>query len=614
MIARPHFFFGHWSSSEKANRQARRRSSLTRRATATASQARAGASAHANDEILTWRATATRSKVVLFFLILGLGVVWVKAFWLQHVNVEQWQKRAESRFERVRDLSAARGRLLDRHGEVLAVSISEYRVGFVPRLFDLSHPKLDDLARLLGVSAAELRRRVQSAKGFFYLTSGIDLGLADQIRALRIPGVEMEQEFRRYYPHGMAFANLVGFTDLQDQGQEGLELAFNGPLQGKAGVERVLVDRKNQVFDKKTYDPATPGQDFRLSVDAGIQAIAFSAAQQALEAHQAKSVSVVVVDSRTGEVLALANAPSFDPNQRTRLDPNRVRNRAVTDTFEPGSTLKPFTVAAALDARVLTPTTFFATDPGRIVVNGRTIRDTKTHGTLTTSQIIEKSSNVGTIRIAQQVPKELLYQKLRASGFGEPTQVRLPAEPAGRIRPWQSWAAIDQATISFGHGIAVSLLQLAGAYTVFARDGDRVPLTLTQVSGPVVGQPVFTPETARAVRRMLERAAGPEGTGPKARIAGFRVAGKTGTAHKPEAGGYAKAKYLSSFVGFVPADQPRFVIAVAVDEPIAGRHYGGEVAAPVFAQVANDSLRRLQMSPDPAVRVLPATGMVEEGT
>jgi cell division protein FtsI (penicillin-binding protein 3) len=551
---------------------------------------------------------------VLTLLTIGLGVVWVKAFWLQHVNVEQWQKRAESRFERVRDLSAARGRLLDRNGDVLAVSISEYRVGLVPRLFDVGHPRVSELAALMNLSPSELRRRVQSAKGFFYVTSGLDMGAADKVRALKVPGIELEQEFRRYYPHGPAFANLVGFTDLKDQGQEGLELAFNTRLQGKPGVERVVVDRQNRVFDKKTYDPASPGQDLRLSFDAGIQAIAYAAAEQALIQHQAKSVSVVVVDSRTGEVLAMANAPSFDPNQRTRLDPNRVRNRAVTDTFEPGSTIKPFTIAAALDAKVVSPGTSLSTDPGRMVIDGRTIRDTKTHGTLTVSEILEKSSNVGTIRIAQKVSSDVFYQKLRASGFGEPSQIRLPAEPAGRLRPWQSWAAVDKATVSFGHGMSVSLVQLAGAYTVFARDGDRVALSLSHVAGPVVGQPVFSPETARAVRRMLERAAGPEGTGPKARITGFRVAGKTGTAHKPEAGGYAKAKYLSSFVGLVPADQPRFVIAVAVDEPAAGRHFGGEVAAPVFAQVANESLRRMQMSPDPSVRVVPAVTLVEEGT
>ena len=613
MIARPHFFFGSWSSANKAAASGRRRVSSDRKTASARAKPRA-AGAQPNDEILTWRATATRSKVVLMLITAGLGVVWVKAFWLQHVNVEQWQKRAENRFERVRDLSAARGRLLDRNGDVLAVSISEYRVGLVPRLFDAGHPRVSDLAGILGVSPTELRRRAQTAKGFFYMSSGLDLGAADKVRALKLPGVELEQEFRRYYPHGPAFANLVGFTDLKDQGQEGLEFAFNSRLQGKPGVERVVVDRQNRVFDKKTFDPASPGQDLRLSFDAGIQAIAYSAAEQALAQHQAKSVSVVVVDSRTGEVLAMANAPSFDPNQRSRLDPNRVRNRAATDTFEPGSTIKPFTIAAALDAKVVSPGTSFSTDPGRVVIDGRTIRDTKLLGTLTVSEILEKSSNVGTIRVAQKVPSDAFYQKLRASGFGEPSQIRLPAEPAGRLRPWQSWAAVDKAVVSFGHGMSVSLVQLAGAYTVFARDGDRVGLSLSPVSGPVVGQPVFTPETARAVRRMLERAAGPEGTGPKARIAGFRVAGKTGTAHKPEAGGYAKARYLSSFVGLVPADQPRYVIAVAVDEPVAGRHFGGEVAAPVFAQVAGESLRRMQMSPDPTVRVVPALTVIEEGT
>lgn len=564
--------------------------------------------------ILTWRATAWRSKLVMIALMGALAAVLVKAFLLQHVHVEQWQRRAEIRYERVRELPAPRGRLLDRHGTVLAVSIPEMRLGVVPKRLSLDHPRLPDLAQLLKKPVSEVRSRVRSAKGFFFLASGLDLETADRIKALRIPGLELEQEYRRHYPFGEPFANLVGFTDSEDRGQEGIERALDGQLRGRMGQERVLVDRRNQVFGQRQVDPARPGEDIRLSFDAGIQSIAFQAVKAALEEHRAKGAAAVVLDPRTGELLAMVNAPSFNPNQRQRLDPARVRNRALADSFEPGSTLKPFAIAAAIEAGAVKAASRFQTAPGHMTISGRTIRDSHAHGLLTVTEILQKSSNIGTAQIALRLPAQTLYDRYRAAGFGRPSPLPVQGGVSGRLRPWQSWVPIDQATISYGHGVAVSLIQLARAYSVFARDGDLVPLSLQPVGGTVVGEQVFAPQTALLLRQMLELAAGPEGTAPKAQIEGFRVAGKTGTAHKPERGGYARSKYISSFAGFVPADRPRLVIAVMVDEPSAGRHYGGEVAAPIFAQIASESLRRLQMSPDPGVRILPATVALGEST
>lgn len=564
--------------------------------------------------ILTWRATAWRSRVVLLLIWAALAAVVVKAFLLQHIQVEEWQRRAENRYERLREIPAARGRLLDRHGTVLAMSIPEMRLGVVPRLLSADHPRLGKLAQALGMPESVLRRKIRQADRFFYLAKDLDLTAAERIRALRLPGLELEQDYRRHYPLGETFANLLGFTGGADQGQEGIERAFDDRLRGMPGAERVLVDRRDQAISLKRLNEARPGDDLRLSLDASLQSIAYRAVKEALSTHRAQGAAAAVIDARNGEVLALVNAPSFDPAQRSRLDPARIRNRAVVDRFEPGSTLKPFAIATALDAGKARLGSVYDTSSGQLTVSGRTIRDSHRHDRLTLGEVLEKSSNVGTAQIALMLPAQTFHASLRLAGFGESVGLPISAATAGRLRPWQTWVAIDQATISYGHGIAVSLVQLARAYTVFAGDGRLLPLSLEPRSTLPTGERVFSEATATAIRGMLERAAGPQGTAPKAQIDGFRVAGKTGTAHKPERGGYARNRYISSFAGFVPADQPRLVIAVMIDEPSAGRHYGGEVAAPVFAQIASESLRRLQMSPDPSVRVLPASRLLGEGT
>jgi cell division protein FtsI (penicillin-binding protein 3) len=566
------------------------------------------------EPVLTWRATQLRSKVVLGLLMLGFLAVIMRAFVLQLVHADHWQSLAERRFERPREIPAVRGRVLDRNGEVIATSVREEHLGVVPSRIDVGSPKIAELAAFLGKPVAEVRAQIKRAKGFFWLSRGLDLAQADRIRALRIQGLEFESDYRRYYPFGASFAHVVGFTNSEEKGAEGLELAHDAQLRATPGRARVVVDRRNEPVSRRAIAEAMPGRDLQLSLDAGIQAIVHSALLAAMQEHRPKAVSAVVLDPQTGEVLAMANEPSFDPNNRRGLSPEKVRNRAVTDAFEPGSTMKAFSIAAALELGRVAPDTRIQTDPGKVMIGRRTIGDKKPLGVLSVSEILAKSSNVGTIKIANKLSSQEMHDFYTAAGFGRVPEVGFSGATTGRLRNPQRWVPIDHATISYGHGVSVSLLQLARAYTIFARNGDIVPLSFTLQPGPMAGISVISPETARIMRRMLQEAAGPGGTAPRAQVEGFQVAGKTGTAHKPEQGGYAKDRYVSSFVGFAPADRPRFVIAVMVDEPSAGKHYGGEVAAPVFSRIANDTLRRMQLSPDPALRILPAIAMIDEGT
>lgn len=589
--------------------------------------------------VLTWRATQGRSKFVLGLLMVGFLAVLIRAFMLQLVNADQWQSRAEKRFERPREIPANRGRVLDRNGEVIASSVQEQQLGIVPQRFfreDVSadpkkidtkklqaqqlarrqaeDKKLEELARIIGLKPADVRSRIQGGKKFFWLAKGLTLEQADRIARLNLEGVVLEVDYRRYYPYGDAFAHIVGFTNANEQGAEGLEAIYNKGLSGRPGQAKVVVDRRGAAVGAKQISDAAHGKDLQLSLDASIQMMVHNAIKSAMAEHRAKAASAVVIDVQTGEVLALANEPSFDPNNRKRLNPDTVRNRAVTDSFEPGSTMKSFSIAAALELGRVTPATEIQTAPGKITIGNRTIGDSHPHGVLTVEEILAKSSNVGTVKVTQKLASKELYDLYTAAGFGRIPDVGLYGATPGRLRNPDKWVPIDQATISYGHGVSVSLLQLARAYTIFARDGDLVPLSFVPQPGPVAGIPVISAATAQTIRKMLEQATGPQGTAPLAQVPGFKVAGKTGTAHKPERGGYAKNKYVASFVGFAPAERPKFVIAVMVDEPSAGKHYGGQVAAPVFAQIANDALRRSQISPNPNLRILPAMAMIAEGT
>ncbi len=403
---------------------------------------------------------------------------------------------------------------------------------------------------------------------------------------------------------------MVGFTGDRDAGQEGIELAQQAWLGGSAGSRRVIIDRRGDVVeDVAAVRAPQAGRDLALAIDSRLQFLAFRELKAAVEQHKAKAGGLVVLDVATGEVLALANLPAYNPNRRDKVDRERMRNRAFTDIFEPGSTLKPFAIAAALDAGIVKPTTVVQTGSS-LTIGSATIHDAHPHGPLTVEEVLQKSSNIGTARIALQLPAETMHAKLAAAGFGTPVRTGFPGEVSGRLRPAKSWKPIEQATISYGHGISTNLVQLARAYTIFATDGELKPATLLKAAGPVPGQSVLKPETARAVRRMLELATQPGGTAPKAQIVGYRVAGKTGTAHKLEGKTYAN-KYVSSFVGFAPASNPRIVVAVMIDEPSAGQYYGGTVAAPVFSSVTGAALRLLGVPADaPANNViLPAEGI-----
>jgi cell division protein FtsI (penicillin-binding protein 3) len=360
----------------------------------------------------------------------------------------------------------------------------------------------------------------------------------------------------------------------------------------------VIKDRLGRILEEVgSGQEPQDGADLELSIDARVQYIAFSALRDAVKEHRAKAGAVVVLDVQTGEVLALANLPTYDPNRRGQLNGAQLRNRVITDTYEPGSTMKPFSVAMAMDSGRVSPTTTFDVSPGRMTIGSATIGDAHAYGVLTVEQILQKSSNIGTVKMALQMPPQRMWEGFTSLGFGQPPQLGFPGAVSGRVRPWKTWKPIEQATMSYGHGISVSLIQIARAYTVFATDGELMPLTMFKADGHVPGVPVFSPATARSVRKMLEMAAGPGGTAPLAQVQGYRVAGKTGTAHKQENGSYQN-KYIASFVGFAPVSKPRVVVAVMVDEPSAGKHYGGQVAAPVFARITGEALRAMRVHPD----------------
>ncbi|HJV25129.1 MAG TPA: penicillin-binding protein 2 [Aromatoleum sp.] len=540
-----------------------------------------------------------RVRVVMLGLMCGSLALTGRAAYLQGVNNDFLQAKGESRYARVIEAPATRGRVTDRNGDMLAVSTPVRSIWAIPSDAQLSPADMRKLAALLEIDVQELDRRLGSGREFVYLKRQLSPELAQQIADLKLPGIHQQQEFRRYYPGGEVMAHVLGFTGVDDKGQEGVELAFENSLAGKPGVRRVIRDRRGQVVDDVEWVRSPrDGEDLALSVDSKIQYIAYSALRQAMTTHKAKAGASVVLDARTGEILALVNAPTYNPNNRTDLSGAQLRNRVFTDTFEPGSTMKPFTIALALERGKVRPGSMVDTGAGRITIGKATISDSHHNGMLSVAQVIQKSSNVGTVKIAMNFQPEEMWRNFDALGFGKPLSLGFPGEAGGRLRPAHTWKPVEQATMSFGHGISVSLIQLAHAYLVFARDGEMVPLSLRKLDGPPAGgKRVFSSETVHEMRAMLEMVVSPGGTAPRAQISGYRVAGKTGTAHKLEGGHYAN-KYVSSFVGMVPASDPRIIVAVMIDEPSAGQYYGGTVAAPVFAQIAEGALRTLGVPPD----------------
>ncbi|HTQ78324.1 MAG TPA: penicillin-binding protein 2 [Burkholderiales bacterium] len=536
-----------------------------------------------------------RARFTLALLLAAFGVLAARSLWLQSVRTEFLQEKGEQRYSRVLEVPATRGRILDRHGEALAISTPVKSVWAIPEDVDATPAQLGRLAALLGERPPELKRRLQdAARDFVYLKRQIPPETAAQVAELGIAGIYQNTEYRRYYPGGETMAHVIGFTSVDDVGQEGIELAHQRTLAGVAGSRRVIKDRLGRIVeDVGSIRAAQDGHDLTLALDSKIQNIAFTALKDAVEANKAKAGAIVVLDVRSGEVLALANLPTYNPNNRAGLTGAQLRNRAITDSFEPGSTLKPFTIGLALELGKVTPRTVIQTAPGTLAIGGYTIHDAHPGGALTVTQVIQESSNVGAAKIALSLPRDEMHDMFRSAGFGAAPDLGFPGEASGRLRDARTWRPVEQATMAYGHGISVSLMQLAHAYTVFARDGELVPISLLKTDGPAGGRQVFPPEVAHEVRTMLEAAVQPGGTAPRARIAGWRVAGKTGTAHKEENGGYAAHKYVSSFVGLAPVSDPRLVIAVMLDEPSAGKYYGGQVAAPVFARVMQGALRLL---------------------
>ncbi|MGB8599101.1 MAG: penicillin-binding protein 2 [Burkholderiales bacterium] len=555
---------------------------------------------YAPNRELRLRLEGWRAHVVMFGL-LGLFVVLSgRAVFLQGMKQDFLQQKGEARYSRVMELPANRGMVKDRNGELLAISTPVESIWASPDDVEASPQQTEKLARLMGMTRSDVNKKLNTDdKNFVYLKRQIPKEDAAKIMALQIPGIFQTREYRRYYPLGAETSHLLGFTGADDNGQEGIELAQQKLLSGKSGSRRVIKDRKGQIIeDVETIKAPQPGHDLMLSIDERIQHAAHKELKNAVLRNKAKAGAIVVLDAKTGEVLALANLPDFNPNNREKLTAAQTRNRVMTDTFEPGSTMKPFTAAAALETGKFSPGTFIETGGGTMTIGPATIHDAHKEGRLTVEQVIQKSSNVGAAKMALALPAEYLWNVFNHAGFGTAPKSGFPGEVSGRLRPFKTWRPIEQATMAYGHGVTVSLLQLARAYTVFANDGEILPVTLLKTDTSPKGQHVFSAKTTSAVTKMLEMATQVGGTGIKAQVPGYRVAGKTGTTHKLDDGVYSPDKFVSSFVGFAPASNPRLIIAVMIDEPNSGEHFGGLVAAPVFSAVMSDSLRHMGIPQD----------------
>jgi len=568
----------------------------------------------ARNPALQLRLPLGRARVVVGFLLLCFVALTARAMYLQVWQNDFLQQEGASRFTRIIELPAHRGMITDRLGEPLAISTPVESVWAAPPDVQITSSQRRQLARLLGLDELELSRKLtESGREFVYLRRQLPPELAAKVVQLGLPGISLRREYRRYYPAGEITAQLIGITDVDDHGQEGIELEYQDQLAGRAGSRRVIKDRLGRVVeDVEHLRVPVEGRDLALSIDRKLQYLAFRELKGAMTQHRAKAGGLVVLDLATGEVLALVNLPAFNPNNRATLDARHARSRAITDTFEPGSTLKPFTVAAALEAGLVKPNTVVQTAPGYLTVGDATIHDAHPETELSVGQVLQKSSNVGAAKLALALPRESLWSILSGAGFGVAPQMGFPGQAAGHLRPYKQWRPIEQATLSYGHGISVSLLQLARAYTIFATDGRLQPVTLIRQDQRAESKRVISPATALAVRSMLELVVQAGGTAPRARIPGYRVAGKTGTAHKLDGRGYAPDRYVSSFVGMAPASNPRLLVAVMVDEPSADDYFGGTVAAPVFSRVMSEALSILSISPDaPMVDVPPLEALPE---
>jgi len=569
---------------------------------------------YTSSPLLASRTPVWRSKFVVGVIALGFVGLAARAAYIQVVDNDFYQRQGEVRFARTLELPANRGRILDRNGLILASSVPAPSIWAIPEDVELDKAQLQRLSKLLEMPAADITRKLANEdKTFVWIKRQVDATVAKQIADLNIKGMYQRKEYKRVYPEGESAVHVVGFTSVEDKGQEGVELTFNKELAGRSGSRRVIKDRLGRVVeDVGDQIPPLEGKDLQLSIDSKVQFFAYQKLRDAVLENKAKAGSVVVLDVVTGEVLALANYPSYSPAKRSNLTGAQLRNRALTDTFEPGSTMKPFVVALALEQGMVGPESPIQTAPGRITITGSTITDSHPHGVLSVSEVIQKSSNVGTVKLAMQMEPHEMWDMFSQVGLGQKPQVPFPGVVSGRLRAYKTWRPIEQATMSYGYGLSTSLFQLARAYSVFAREGLLVPVTLLKTSEQVAGVRVFESRHAKSVLNMLHLAAGPGGTAPKAQTMGYSVGGKTGTAHKQEGKGYAEKKYRGFFVGVAPIDNPRIVVAVMIDEPSNGKYYGGDVAAPVFSETVQQTLRMMGVQPDMAVRPQIVTDVVEE--
>jgi cell division protein FtsI (penicillin-binding protein 3) len=564
--------------------------------------------------LLASKTPVWRSKLIVAAMALAFVGLAVRASYVQVFENAFFKRQGEVRFARTLTLPANRGRILDRNGLILASSVPAPSVWANPEEIDRSPEGLKQLSKWLEMTPAELAKKLENEdKTFVWLRRQMDEQVVKEILALNIKGIYSIKEYKRLYPEGESAAHIVGFTNVEDKGQEGVELIFQNQLSGKAGARRVIKDRLGRVVeDVGQMTPPVDGEDLQLSIDSKVQFFAYQKLREAVLQNKAKAGSVVVLDAQSGEILALANYPSYSPDKRVNLSGEQLRNRALTDSFEPGSTMKPFTIALALEKGLIKPETVIQTAPGQINITGSTITDAHPHGALTVNEVIQKSSNVGTVKIAMQMQPREMWEMFTAVGLGQKPQLPFPGVVSGRLRAAKTWRPVEQATMSYGYGISASLFQMARAYTIFASDGKSLPATLIKNGQIPPGVPVISPENAQAMRHMLNMAAGPGGTAQKAQTVGYSVGGKTGTAHKQEGKGYAGKKYRGVFVGMAPIEKPRIVVAVMIDEPTNGVYFGGDVAAPVFSQTVQQSLRLLGVQPDMNVKPQIVANGVEE--
>ncbi|WFE67864.1 penicillin-binding protein 2 [Thiomicrospira sp. R3] len=547
--------------------------------------------------------TFSREKLMLGLIFFGFSVLAAKAFYVQIMQSSFLESEANKRQLRTLEVAAPRGQILDRHGELLALSTPVASVWVDPKTL-VNHPQaIQQLASLLTMSQRDLTQRINANanRRFLYIQRSILPELAKQIESQSLPGVNIKSEFKRYYPTADIAAHIVGYTNIDDIGQDGVEIVYENWLRGQSGRQQIIKDLEGRVVQfVNNLEDAKPGQNLYLSIDKDIQFFAHRALKEVMAKHQAKGASAVILDAKTGEILALVNQPGYNPNNRSQLQGEAIRNRAISALLEPGSTVKPFVVAKALDLGLIEADEVINTSPGYIRVQGHMISDAVNYGRLSISEVIQKSSNVATANIVRRMKAEQQWQFYWDLGFSQDLGLFLPGEQLGRLRHHREWQVVDQVSSSFGYGFSTNLLQLAQAYLVFANEGQLPPLSLLRRDEPPPMKPVLSADAVEKTLRMMETVTYQGGTGTQARIEGYRVAGKTGTVLKAGVGGYQQATYTAMFVGLVPASRPDMIMAIMVDEPSRGVYGGGSVAAPVFQEVMRHALRLRNVDPDGA--------------